>query len=184
MNLCFDALDLSVVRGLADEPAVRGAAELSRAQLLEEVGALAGLLRGVGVEAGSVVMVALDDPFTELLTLLAAARLGATLVQWREGRLAEHRPMVVVADRALDYSDHVPGTVVLKGAEPVDPLRDVPWEMAMRAGRSDPAGTATVSEGALAWVVDAPVSVAAAADDQHRYGRWLRDLAAGRAISL
>lgn len=184
MNICFDALDLFVIRGLADEPAVLGDRDLTRAQLLEEVGALAGLLRGVGVEAGSVVLAAVEDSFTELLALLATARLGATFVEWRPGRLAEHRPQVVLADRELDYSEHAPGTVLLRGVEPSDELRDVPWEMAMQAGRSDPAGSVPGDADAIAWVADTSVPVAAATADDSRYGRWLADLIGGRPVAL
>lgn len=184
MNLCYDALDHSVIRGQADEPAVAGAHTLTRARLLEEVGALAGLLRGVGVNEGAAVMVALDDPYVELLALLATNRLGATLVEWREGRLAEHRPHAVIADRALDYSEHAPGTVVLLGIEPTDPLRDIPWETAMTAGRTDPAGSVRGDAQATAWVLDVPVAAEEAVGDTSRYGRWVSDLTAGRPVTL
>lgn len=184
MNLCYDALDLSIIRGKADKPAVEGAHTMTRAQLLAEVGALAGLLRGVGVAEGVAVMVAVEDPYVELLALLATSRLGATVVEWREGRLGEHQPHAVIADRALDYSEHVPGTVVLLEDEPTDPLRDLPWETAMTAGRSDPAGSVRGDATAVAWVLDAPVTTEAAPSDDSRYGRWIADLIAGRPVSL
>ncbi|WP_235737681.1 hypothetical protein [Nocardioides alcanivorans] len=152
--------------------------------MLEQVGALAGLLRGVGVEVGTAVMTAVEDPWTELLTLLAVARLGGTFVEWREGRVTEHLPQVVITDRSLDLSGHEPGTVVLLGVEPVDPLRDVPWEMAIQAGRSDPAGSVTVPADVVAWVADEPVTVAEAATDDSRYGRWVRELTEGRPVVL
>lgn len=184
MNLCYDALDLSIIRGKADEPAVEGAHTMTRAQLLGEVGALAGMLRGVGVAEGVTVMVAVDDPYVELLTLLATSRLGGTLVEWREGRVGEHRPHAVIADRALDYADHAPGTVVLLEGEPTDPLRDLPWETAMTAGRSDPAGSVRGDAKAIAWVLDTAVATEAAVKDDSRYGRWLAELIAGRPVLL
>lgn len=184
MNLCFDALDLSIIRGYADEPAVQGERSLTRAQLLEQVGALAGLFRGVGVEPGTVVVAAVEDPFTELLALLATARLGATFVEWAPGRLGEHQPHVVLADRELDYTEHAPGTVVLHGVEARDPMRDVPWEMAMKAGRSDPAGSVPGDAAAVAWVAETSVTVADAAEDRSRYGEWVAALVSGQPVTL
>ncbi|WP_110205023.1 hypothetical protein [Nocardioides daejeonensis] len=184
MNLCFDALDKRVILGEADLPAIRGAVERDHAHLLEEVGAFAGLLRGVGVEAGTPVGVELAEPYAELLVLLATARIGGTLVELRGERLAEHRPHAVVTDRLLDLGGHAPGAVVLRGPEVVDPVRDLPWELAMRAGRSDPAGSVAVEAASIAWITDGPVAVGEALGADDRYAAWLRDFAAGRPVEV
>ncbi len=182
MNLCFEALDRRVVRGEADSPALEGERPMHVARLLEEVAALAGLFRGVGIVAGHAVGVRAADRRVELLTLLACLRIGATAVELRDGRLAEHRPLLVVTDARLDLADHVPTTVLLHGVAPEDDLRDLDWEIGMRAGRTDPAPSVELPEHTLAWVLDTPVTLADALTDPTRYGAWLRDLNAGVPI--
>ncbi|MFS3129632.1 hypothetical protein ACLM5J_14630 [Nocardioides sp. Bht2] len=185
MNLCFDAVDLRVVHGSATAAAVAGVQELDYANLLEQVGAVAGLFHGLGTENETVLGVAVADPFIELLTLLAGARLGATVVSLDDvARLEAYRPTLVVSDALLDFAGHEPRATVLIGVEPADPQRDITWEMGLRAGRTKPAGAAVVRGDQLAYVLDGEVTVAEAADDQSRYGAWLRLLRSGQPIEL
>lgn len=185
MNLCFDAVDLQVVRGNATQSAVRGIERpLDYANLLEQVGALAGLARGVGIGPGRPVGIALDDPFIELLTLLACARLGAPAVSLDAGRLAEYRPELVVTSRHLDLTEHQPATMLLHGVEPIHEQRDLPWEFGMRAGLTDPAGCERVDPQTVAFVHEREVLVAEAAADTSRFGTWLRLLGSGDGVDL
>ncbi len=179
MNLCFDALDLRVVKGDADAPALLGEPPFHVARLLEEVGALAGIFRGVGVEPGHAVGIGVADRRIEFLSLLATLRVGATAVELRDGRLAEHKPFLIVTDTHLDLTDHTPGTVLLHGPEPIDESRDLAWGIGLRAGRTEPAPSVEVPEDSIAWVVDTSVKLKDALADGSRYGAWLRDLTAG-----
>lgn len=69
LNLCYNALDVHVVRG-----------DLERVTLLEQVAALAGVLQGLGVAEGEYVAESLDDDAERALLLLALLRIGAVLV--------------------------------------------------------------------------------------------------------
>jgi hypothetical protein len=69
LNLCYNALDVHVVRG-----------DLERITLLEQVAALAGVLQGLGIAAGEYVAESLDDEDERALLLLALLRIGAVLV--------------------------------------------------------------------------------------------------------
>ncbi|CAM3296726.1 hypothetical protein NODU109028_09860 [Nocardioides dubius] len=185
MNLCFDAVDLKVVHGAATEPAVTGIERpLDYANLLEQVGAVAGLFKGLGVEPETLIGLRVADPMIELLSLLAGLRLGAGVVSLDGDRLGEHRPALVVTDVELDFSTHEPQAAVLIGLEPREPVRDITWEMGLRAGSSQPAGCARVAEDQIAYVLDAPVAVGEAGTDRSRYGTWLQSLRDGVAIDL
>lgn len=69
LNLCYNALDVHVVRG-----------DLERVTLLEQVAALAGVLQGLGVTEGTYVAESLDEEPERVLLLLALLRIGAVLV--------------------------------------------------------------------------------------------------------
>lgn len=185
MNLCFDAVDLRVVRGSATEPAVTGVERpLDYANLLEQVGAAAGLFRELGVETTTPLGLRLGDPVVELVTLLAGLRLGASVIALDGDRLAEYRPALVVTDVELDFTAHTPRAAVLVGPEPRDQARDITWEIGLRAGRAKPAGCARVEPEQIAYVLDEPVALQDAAADRSRYGTWLRQLRDGIAIDL
>ena len=84
LNLCFNALDRHVVRGLAEEAALlhpqapAGVRSFySYAELLERVGQLAGGLRELGVRPGGLVLVVLPLVPELVIALLACARVGA-----------------------------------------------------------------------------------------------------------
>lgn len=114
-SLVFRALDQQVVAGLADEDAVadeRGT--LSYAELLHESACVAGAMSHLGVSVGT--PVAIEATGRErIIAVLACARLGAL-----PGTSGAHR---LVGDPPVL---HAPDT-------------EVPWDLLMRAGRSEPA---------------------------------------------
>jgi non-ribosomal peptide synthetase component F len=185
-NLCYNAVDLPVVRGGADATAVRGpAGALTFAVLLEQAAALAGALRGLGAGPGERVGVRLADPVDELLALLAAGRIGATAVALPdEERLAGHRPDLVVTDVALDWAAHRPRAALLKGVPPRDPALELDWDVALRAGRTDPAPCASVPGHEVAYVLDQPVLLREVAEDTSVAGVLLGRLSSAEVIDL
>jgi hypothetical protein len=129
LNACYHALDIHVVRGHADDVAAHlGGSGRTFASLLTEVAACAGVLRAFGVDVGDQVALGAVPHETGVVTVLAAARVGA-VVQY-------------------DDSPGATGKVVVRGATDGVVLsadgQDLPWDVAMRAGRTDPAGCADV----------------------------------------
>ncbi|NYG58111.1 hypothetical protein BJ980_001034 [Nocardioides daedukensis] len=188
LNLTYNAVDLPVIRGHATDPAVLGLRPLDFAGLLELVGAVAGAFRSLGVEPGRVVGVDVSDPHIELVTFLATARLGAVFsasiaapTDWPALDLPG--PHMVVTDREPVFSDHVPVNVVLVGREPSDETRELTWDLAVRAGRTDPAGCEPVAPGTTAYVLDTAVPVAITPADD-RLGRIISTLSAGKPVDL
>ena len=104
------------------------------AELLTQVGALAGVLRAFGTGVGDRVAVGPLPPFEGVVVTLAVARLGA------------------VVEHADDLAPHVAAaTVLVAGTDPastpatsrsltVDDSTELSWAMVMRAGRTDPGG--------------------------------------------
>ncbi|CAN5426073.1 propionyl-CoA synthetase [soil metagenome] len=175
LNTCFNALDRHFVRGHVDRTARiydSAVADTKKtytyAQLLEEVSAFAGALRGFGVVAGDRVVIYMPMIPEAVVAMLACARLGAVHSVVFGGfaprelavRIDDARPKVVLAascgieptrvveykpiiDKALELADHQPDVVIVKQrpqaeAELVEP-RDVDWDRALKAGRTDPA---------------------------------------------
>ncbi|QWZ09094.1 propionyl-CoA synthetase [Nocardioides panacis] len=175
LNTCYNALDRHVVHGHGDrtaliyDSAVTGTKKsYSYAQLLEQVAAFAGALRGFGVVAGDRVVIYMPMIPEAVVAMLACARLGAVHSVVFGGfaprelavRIDDAQPKVILAascgiepsrvveykpiiDRALELAEHQPDAVVVKQrpqAEAVlrEPL-DVDWDMALKAGRTDPA---------------------------------------------
>ncbi len=129
LNACYDALDIHVVRGRADDVALSlDGTERSFAWLLTEVAACAGVLRAFGVGLGDQVALGAVPRETGVLVVLAAARVGA-VVQHDDSPGAEGKIVVRSTDDGVVFS--------------VD-ADAVPWDVAMRAGRTDPAGCADV----------------------------------------
>ena len=129
LNACYNALDIHVVRGRADDVALSiDGVDHTFAWLLTEVAACAGVLRAFGVEVGDQVALGSVPRQTGVVVLLAAARVGG-VVQYDDSPGATGK--VVVRSG--------PDGVVLG----VDD-EDLPWDVAMRAGRTDPAGCADV----------------------------------------
>lgn len=125
LNACYEALDIHVVRGRADDVAttVEGR-EQSYSRLLTEVAACAGVLRAFGVGLGDRVAVGELSPEGRVVAPLAVARVGA-VAAYGTSAGAEGRVQIGVAGFAVDGDQ-------------------VPWDVAMRAGRTDPAGCADV----------------------------------------
>jgi hypothetical protein len=129
LNACYNALDLHVVRGRADDVAVHvDGSPRSFAWLLTEVAACAGVLRAFGVGVGDQVALGSVPHRAGVVAVLAAARVGA-VVQHDDSPGATGKVVV------RDGSD---GVVLTVDGE------DLPWDVAMRAGRTDPAGCADV----------------------------------------
>ncbi len=129
LNACYNALDIHVVRGRADEVALSlDGVEHTFAWMLTEVAACAGVLRAFGVEIGDQVALGSVPRMTSAVVVLAVARVGG-VVQY-------------------DDSAGATGKVVVRGGPDGVVLgvdgEDLPWDVAMRAGRTDPAGCADV----------------------------------------
>lgn len=129
LNACYEALDLHVIRGRADEVAVSlDGVDHTYAWLLTEVAACAGVLRAFGVDIGDQVALGSVPVETGVVSVLATARVGA-VVQYDDSPGAEG----AVVLRSTDD-----GVVLTVDGE------DLAWDVAMRAGRTDPAGCADV----------------------------------------
>lgn len=171
LNVAFQLLDRAVVAGASDVTVLKDeSVELSHATLLEQVAAFGGVLRGFGVVPGDRVVVELAAGKDAVVALLAIARIGAASVTVPAGMsesdtarvVAATRPRVVVtADdavmtRVLAGCDHRPGAVVTTGA-PAPGSDAVPWDVVLRAGRTDPAPAAELLAGSpsvLLWPAD------------------------------
>jgi len=190
LNLCYNAVDLQVVRGAAKTPAVRDAeTAVSFEVLLERIASLAGAMRALGVGPESVVGVLLDDPADRLLMLLACLRLGAEHVELAEASVTsevdQHRPYLVATSRPLEYADHLPAACLVRGVPAEDDSRDLDWDIAVKAGRTDPAPCAALAPGSTAYVVaGVAVPIVAVVEDDSWAGRACATLCAGQTIDL
>lgn len=184
LNLSYNLVDLPVIRGRAGAPAVTGAAELDFAALLEQVGALAGAFRGLGVTSGDAVSVKLDDPVRELLAMLATLRLGAVFVALDTSQGALDPCALLVTDSAESIAEPLPPAVIVSGIESQDPTRDVAWDVVLKAGRTDPAGCEPVAPATTAYVDQVTVRTIDATHDTSRLGTMLASLLAGGPVHL
>ena len=180
MNTCYNALDRHVINGRADQaaliydsPVTGVTSTFTYAELLTEVAAFAGVLRGLGVERGDRVVVYMPMIPETVIAMLACARIGAihsvvfggfaahelalriddaepkAVVSASCGiepsRIVEYKPLL---DAALQQATHQPAFCVVKQrqqhtAELVEG-RDLDWDVVMRAGRTDPAESVAV----------------------------------------
>ncbi len=116
-SLVFRALDLHVIRGRADEIALTDAAgSMTYAHLLHDSASIAGALLQLGVAEATVVAVDLPPGRHRVISVLACARLGAEVGESQTLRLAGD-PIVLQT-----------------------PDTEVPWDVLLRAGRTDPVG--------------------------------------------
>ncbi len=151
-----------------DSPVTGTRRTYTYAGLLEEVAAFGGALRGLGVAPGDRVVIYMPMIPEAVVAMLACARIGAVHSVVFGGfaahelavRIDDARPTVVVAascgveptrvveykpllDRALDLAEHQPSAVVVKQRPQAEAAmqgeRDIDWDLAMRAGRTDPA---------------------------------------------
>ncbi|WP_107771670.1 AMP-binding protein [Nocardioides sediminis] len=144
LNACYNALDRHVIRGGADDVALTlDASTWTYAELLAEVGALAGVLRAFGTAVGDTVAVGILPVLEGLVVTLAAARVGAVVEHTDDlaAHVATARVLVAPTDPGLDTGD-VPVVTV-------DDSTELSWSMVMRAGRTDPAGCADVTGDAV-----------------------------------
>ncbi len=135
-NVSYALLDAAIIAGRGEEPVVvAGRREWTHARLLEEVAALGGVLRHLGIGVAVPCVVALDDDLDAVVAALAIARLGGVVTTGDD----PSAPVVLVgADSSLPSEGRVrvvhgpPGNAV---EEP-----DLDWVVMIRAGRTDPAG--------------------------------------------
>jgi propionyl-CoA synthetase len=179
LNTCFNAVDRHVRDGrgaqdaIVHESAYTGVVtRVTYAELLDEVAAFAGVLRGLGVEKGDRVVIYMPMVPEAVVAMLACARLGAVHSVVFGGfaanelatRIEDAAPRVVVAascgveptrvvaykplvDEAIALSSHQPDAVVLLQREElrgelVDG-RDHDWHTLMAA--AEPAKCVTVA---------------------------------------
>lgn len=129
LNACYNALDIHVVRGRADDVALAlDGADHTFAQLLTEVAACAGVLRAFGIGVGDRLVLGWVPPETAVVVVLAAARVGA-LVAYDDSPGARGRVQVAATEGGVAF--------LVDGEE-------LPWDVAMRAGRTDPASSVDV----------------------------------------
>jgi propionyl-CoA synthetase len=181
LNTCHNAVDRHVAAGhgeraalIHDSPVTGTVRRYSYAELLAEVEAFAGALRGFGVEKGDRVVVYMPLIPEAVIAMLASARLGAVHSVVFGGfaphelavRIDDAKPKVVVSascgiepsrvveykpmlDRALELATHQPDVCVVKQRPQVlagmTDGRDVDWDDAMTAGRGAPAGCVEVA---------------------------------------
>ena len=140
LNACYNALDIQVVRGRADDVAWSGAeGDRTFAWLLAEVAAFAGVLRAFGVRVGDTVSLGRLPLAVSVVAGLAVARVGA-ISSYEE-------PLESACPSASPGSVRVAmdqGAVVVHAD-----AEKLPWEVAMRAGRTDPAPCADVAGDAI-----------------------------------
>ena len=155
LNACYDALDIHVVRGHADDVALADPdGDWTFARLLTEVAACGGVLQAFGVTVGDSVVLGELPRATGVVVALAVARLGAEAAYDNSAG----------GGAALQVRSGEAGVVFAVEGEVV------PWGVAMRAGRTDPAPCADVpGDAILARHRDDTLSVLAAlgaSDDQ------------------
>lgn len=148
LNACYNALDIHVIRGRADEIAlVDPDGDLTFARLLTEVAACAGVLRAFGIGPGDPVAVGPVPRVTGVVVTLAAARVGAVSVY-------DDPP---APDATMVVGSTADGVVLSADGE------ELPWDVAQRAGRTDPAGCTDVpGDAVLSRCGDQSLSVLAA----------------------
>ena len=158
LNACYDALDIHVIRGRAEELALADTdGDWTFARLLTEVAACAGVLRAFGIGLGSEVALGRVPRLTGIIATLAVARVGAVSVY--------DVPPAPGATMVVSSTDD--GVVLTADAQAL------PWDVAQRAGRTDPAGCTDVpGDAVLSRHGDRTLSVLAAlgaADDQQAH---------------
>ena len=135
-NVSYALLDAVIIAGRGEEPVVvAGSRTWSHARLLEEVAALGGVLRHLGIGVAVPCVVDLDDDLDAVVAALAVARLGGVVTTEDDASA----PVVLTGvDSPLDGD----GRVRLVHGPPGSPVPepDLDWVVMIRAGRTDPAG--------------------------------------------
>ncbi len=127
-NVCFALLDAAVIGGRGEEPVVD---QMTHARLLEEVAALGGVLRHLGVGVGVPVVIDLDDDLDSVVAALASARIGGVVTPQDDPAA----PVVLTSKASTDGTSG--RTRGVRGEDVREP--DLEWGVMMRAGRADPA---------------------------------------------
>lgn len=133
LNATYNVLDLHVIRGLADEPALVVDTDTARgrtvdyAELLERTAQLGGVLRGIGIQPGESLLIHLPQVPELVIALLACARTGIVAVVVDPARSA--------TELAARIDDVGPGVILSAsctvvpatdgGAETMTPLKPV-----------------------------------------------------------
>lgn len=149
-NVSWDLLDAPVIAGRGEETVLQpeGGGSWTHARLLEEVGAVGGVLRHLGVAPGVPVVVALaeEHALEAVVAALATARLGGVVVTEDDGTA----PVAVVSSGAGAGDAAPEGRLRLvrarEGGPVVEP--DLDWAVMLRAGRTDPAACEVLEAGA------------------------------------
>lgn len=131
-NVSFALLDAAVIAGRAEAPAVVGG--MTHARLLEEVAALGGVLRHLGVGPGVPVVIDLETDLDAVVAALATTRIGGVVMT------TDHpeAPVLVVSETSRVPARGRPRLV--RGEQVAEP--DLEWSVMLRAGRTDPAASA------------------------------------------
>lgn len=127
-NVSYLLLDAAVIAGRGEEPAL---GTMTHARLLEEVAALGGVLRHLGVTPGVPVVVDLDDDADAVVAALAVSRLGGVVTTVDD---ADAPAALVSTGSAVTGAGRVR---VVRGEGVSEP--DLDWRVMIRAGRTDPA---------------------------------------------
>ncbi|HET7399295.1 MAG TPA: propionyl-CoA synthetase [Intrasporangium sp.] len=162
LNVCFNAVDRHVAAGRGDQPAIRydspvtgTTRTIAYAELLEQVRAVAGGLRGLGVDKGDRVVIYMPMVPEAVVAMLACARIGAVhsvvfggfAPQELAARIDDAAPKVILSascgvepsrvvpykpflDEAINRSAHQPDTCVIlqREQQPAElGERDVDW---------------------------------------------------------
>ncbi len=169
LNTCFNAVDRHVRDGrggqaalIYDSPVTGTSRTFTYRELLDQVARFAGVLRGLGAEAGDRVVIYMPMIPEAVIAMLACARLGAVhsvvfggfAAPELAARIDDAAPKIVVSascgieasrvleykpilDRAIELSARKPGRcVILQRPQALAALadgRDLDWEQAMAA---------------------------------------------------
>jgi acyl-CoA synthetase (AMP-forming)/AMP-acid ligase II len=136
-NVSFVLLDAAVISGRGEEPVVAGG--MTHARLLEEVAAVGGVLRHLGVGRGVPVVIDLEPDLEAVVAALATARLGGVVTTADD----PDSPVLVVSARSTLAAAGRPRLV--SGSQVAEP--DLEWNLMLRAGRTDPAACERVDPG-------------------------------------
>jgi len=126
LNTCFNAVDLHVMAGRADQlalvydsPVTDQVRTYTYAELLDEVSRFAGALRGLGVGKGDVVLLYMPMIPEAVIGMLATARLGAVHSVVFGG---------FAANELAQRIQHAAPKVVITASCGIEPTRIVPYK--------------------------------------------------------
>lgn len=141
VNVSYALLDAPVIAGRGEALVLPG---MTHARLLEEVAAIGGGLRHLGVEQGRKVPIDLEEDTDAIVAALAVARIGGVVAREPAGAT----PVVVVCPASALRPD--PGGIRLVRGGPGNPSGtdpDLDWDVLVRAGRTDPAACEVLDKG-------------------------------------